>query len=263
MSEVTSYEQGQPCWLDLGTTDTAAAREFYGRLFGWDYDVGGPESGNYIQALRGGKRVAGMYELMPEMREQGVPPNWTTYVSVEDVDEFAKRVSDAGGRVVMGPMDVLSEGRLAVAQDPTGATFGAWQPGNHRGSQLLDEHGSLTWVELLTRQPEQATEFYRIVLGCTTEDMDTGGAGTYRLLKIADRAVAGLMAMPEQVPAEVPAHWLPYFAVEDADAAVSAVSAGGGQVLYGPVDMPTVGRFATLQDPQGAVFAIIKNAERA
>lgn len=261
MAETTSYRPGAPCWLDLGTTDTAAARDFYARLFGWDYEVGGPESGGYIQALLGGKRVAGIYELMPEMREQGVPPNWTTYLYVDDVDDVAKRVSDAGGAVVMGPMDVMAEGRLLIAQDPTGAIFGGWQPGNHHGAEVTDAHGTMTWSEVLTRDADRALAFYVSIFGYETEVPELGG-GTYTLLKVDGRPVAGLMAMPEQVPAEVPPHWMPYFAVDDADATLQAATAAGGQVVNGPIDMPTVGRFATLLDPQGAAFSIIKNAEQ-
>jgi len=262
MTEITSYRPGMPCWLDLGTTDTAAAREFYGRLFGWDYEVGGPETGGYIQALLRGKRVAGMYELMPEMLEQGVPPNWTTYLSIDDVDDTAKRIAHAGGTVVIGPMDIMDEGKMLVAQDPTGATFGGWQPQNHYGSQLRDEHGTPTWVEVLTRDPDRARDFYGSVFGYDFEDMGADFGG-YILMNVGGENAAGLWTMPEQVPAEVPPHWMPYFAVDDADATVEAAQASGASVLNGPMDMETVGRFATLQDPLGAAFSIIKLAERS
>jgi predicted enzyme related to lactoylglutathione lyase len=263
MAEVTSYRQGTPSWLDLGTTDTSAARDFYRRLFDWEYEVGGAESGNYIQARLRGRAVAGMYELMPEMTAQGVRPNWTVYLDVEDADDVARRISDAGGTVRMGPMDVLDQGRLLVAADPTGATFGCWQARNHRGSGLVDEPGTLTWVELLTRDADRARQFFVDVFGYRVETMPTEDDDTpYTVFFLEDRGIAGLMAMPGEVPSEMPAHWMTYFAVDDVDAALDRGRQAGGQVVYGPVDMPSVGRFAGLQDPQGAHFAILKNAER-
>ena len=115
MSERSEYAPGVPSWVDLGTTDAAAARSFYGELMGWSFEVGPPETGHYTNAQVRGLDVAGVYELSPEMRTEGSPPNWMTYISVSNADDVAEQISSAGGRVVMGPMDVMEYGRMAVA----------------------------------------------------------------------------------------------------------------------------------------------------
>lgn len=247
MGEFTSYRHGTPSWVDLGTTDLAAAREFYGRLLGWSYEVGPPETSYYTLCRLRDRNVAGMYELMPELTAQGVPPNWATYIDVDSADDVAKRIAEAGGEIVQPPMDVMDQGRVLMARDPSGAVFGCWQPGSHIGAQLANEPGTLTWNELLSRDVDAALRFYTTVFGHGTQQVDAGGQ-PYTLLTVADHPIGGLMAMPAEVPAEVPSYWLTYFLVDDTDAAVATARGGGGQVKYGPTDSP-YGRMAVLADP--------------
>jgi predicted enzyme related to lactoylglutathione lyase len=261
MSERTSYTPGTPSWVDLGSPDPDAAVEFYGALFGWDvHEAGDPEqTGGYRMAYLRGKPVAGMMKLMQE----GQPPAWTTYVSVEDADATAAKVKEAGGSVLFEPMDVLDVGRMAVFADPAGAVFAIWQPRAHPGAGLANEPGAISWNELNTRDPDAAKAFYGSVFGWDFEDNDMGEMGTYTSLKLGDGPVGGMLDMGARgVPEEVPAHWQVYFAVEDTDAAVDQAKQGGGSVMVEPIDIPA-GRFSILTDPHGASFAVIALSDEA
>ncbi|HWW67738.1 MAG TPA: VOC family protein [Solirubrobacterales bacterium] len=261
MSERTSYAPGTPSWVDLGSPDVDAAAEFYGALFGWEvHEAGDPEqTGGYRMAYLREKPVAGMMKLMQE----GQPPAWTTYVSVEDADATAAAVKEAGGSVIAEPMDVLDVGRMAVFADPAGAVFSIWQPRAHPGSGLANEPGAFSWNELNTRDPDAAKAFYGSVFGWDFEDNDMGEMGTYTSLKLGDGPVGGMLDMGARgVPEEVPTHWQVYFAVEDTDAAVDQAKQGGGSVMVEPIDIPA-GRFAILTDPHGASFAVIALSDEA
>jgi len=260
MSERTSYEPGTPCWIDLGTPDQDAAAEFYGVLFGWsvEEDENAEQTGGYRVAMLGDKAIGGVMKLMQE----GQPPAWSTYVSVADVDATVAKARDAGGSVMVEPMDVLDYGRMAFLSDPTGAVFGLWQPGRNIGAGLVNEPGALSWNELETRDPEAAKAFYAAVFDWGFEDHDMPGMGTYTEWRLGESSIGGMADISGRVPDEVPAHWMVYFAVEDTDAAVEQVRTGGGEVRFGPVDIPA-GRFAMAADPFGAAFAVIALSDQA
>ncbi|MGI8681231.1 MAG: VOC family protein [Mycobacteriales bacterium] len=257
MSEVKNYEPGTPSWVDLATTDAEASRQFYGELMGWSFDVGGSETGGYAMAKVRDLNVAGQMEINADMRAQGVPPSWTTYISVSDAERVAEQVKSAGGQVMMGPMDVMEYGRMAIAQDPTGAVFGLWQPGTHIGAQLVNEPGGVVWNHLATPDPSAAGAFYE-ALGWSLEQMDMGGT-PQTMFKVGDRTVAGMGDIKDYPPG-TPPHWDTFFAVSDCDAVATRVPELGGTVLVPPTDMP-FGRFAAIQDPQGAVFSVVKMPE--
>jgi len=256
MGERTSYAPGTPSWVDLGT-DVESAKTFYTSLFGWTVEEAGPpeETGGYAMFTQGGKNVAG---LGPQQNPG--PPFWTTYVTVTDADATATKVKEAGGQVVMDPMDVMEAGRMAVFQDPEGAFFSVWQAGQHIGAGLVNEPVSLSWNELNTRNLDQAKQFYGEVFGweCVTQDM--GGGMTYTEIKVDGNSAGGMMDMTGRVPDMVPAHWLVYFAVADTDATVAKAQELGGSVMVPPVDIPP-GRFAVIADDKGATFAVIKMNE--
>jgi predicted enzyme related to lactoylglutathione lyase len=255
MPERSQYTPGTPCWIDIGT-DVGPAKEFYTSLFGWKTeDAGAPEeTGGYGFFMKNGKMVAG---FGPKQGEG--PPFWSTYVCVSDADQTAKEVEAAGGTVVVPPMDVISAGRMAVFQDTGGAFISAWQPGDHLGAQLVNEDGSLTWNELNTRNVDAAKTFYRKAFGWDPVT-HADGPMPYTEFQVSGQSIAGMMDMPPMVPAEVPSHWLVYFAVDDADAKVAKAQQLGASVLAPLMDVP-VGRFSVLQDPQGAVFAVIRMSE--
>lgn len=251
MPEMTAYEPGTPSWVDLGSPDVDATAAFYKTLFGWERQDLGPEAGGYGIFTLNGRQVAGVGP-----QQNPGPPNWTTYISTDDVDAAAGRVTAAGGMVFMPPMDVMEEGRMAIVADPSGAAFGMWQPRNMKGAELVNEAGTLVWNELQARDTSVAG-FYEQVFGWKADTSEFGDS-TYTQFMVNDRAIAGMMPMPPMVPAEVPSYWLVYFAVDDCDASVATASGAGASVTVPAMDIPSVGRFSVLTDPQGATFAVIK-----
>ena len=252
MPKFTSYTVGTPCWVDHATKDLEASNAFYGTLFGWDADDQGEDMGHYTLMRKGGSSVAGNMKVMTEDQ----PCAWVTYVSVDDADATVEQAKKAGATVFVEPMDVSDIGRMAVFADPTGAAIGIWQPKTFHGAELANETGTFAWNELDTRDLPAAKAFYTEVFGWEPNDLDMEEM-SYTEWRLGDRAVAGMMPMPEMVPAEVPAHWLVYFAVDDTDAVVSKATEIGASALVPPTDIPP-GRFAVLSDPDGAAFAVIK-----
>ena len=253
----TAYEPGTPSWADVTSPDPEAGRAFYGALFGWTGEPATePEARGYTVMMLGDAAAAGLAPTFGEM-----PALWSTYVTVADVDAALEAAAGAGGRVLMGAMDVLDVGRMAVIADPTGAALSLWQPGNHIGAEVRMEPNALCWVELNTRQPDVAVDFFNTLFGWQANQVggpvEEGGPGfDYIMLQLGDTPVGGIITMDENWPAEVPPHWMVYFAVEDCDAAAAQVTELGGAVCVPPTDIPP-GRFAVVNDPGGAVFTII------
>lgn len=258
MAVRTSYEHGTPSWIDLSTTDVDGARPFYTAIFGWAYDVNPTDQGGeYVMARKGGHAVAGLSMQQPEQAASGVPPMWNTYVTVTDVAAAVETATDTGGSVVMPPMRVMDAGAMAIVADPTGAVVCLWQPGEHIGAGVVNEHGALCWNEVMTDDVPTAAAFYSTLFGWGTQEMDMGDQGTYTLFTLGGDDVAGATGL---APVEgAPAHWATVFAVDDCDATLAAVTANGGTAMAGPFDTP-VGRIGVCADPQGAVFQIIQLA---
>jgi len=253
----TEYQPGTPSWVDLATTDPAAAKAFYDPLFDWTFDdqnTGNAEMA-YTLVSRGGQVVAGLAGQSPDMQAAGAPPMWSTYVTVTDADATAGTIEQAGGVVMAKPFDVMDAGRMCVAADPTGAVFCTWQAKEHIGATLVNEPGSFGWTELLTPDIDTAAAFYHEVFGwdAHTEAM---GPMRYTEFRLGGEPVAG--GMPPPMPG-IPPSWSVYFVVADCDATVADAKQRGGQVLNEPMDIPP-GRFAVLMDPQGAAFNVIKVA---
>jgi predicted enzyme related to lactoylglutathione lyase len=248
---MTSYEPGTPNWVDIGVADIAAAGAFYGALLGWEVVPGPAETGGYASCRLRGRPVAG---IGPQQNPG--PPVWTSYIAVADVDAAAAAVADHGGTVVVPPMDVMDLGRMAVFTDNVGAFFSVWRAGNHIGAEVVNEPGAWCWNELTTRDPDAAKAFYGPIFGWTWVDHPQGES-TYTEWKLADRPIAGMMPMVgPQWPAELPNHWMVYFAVEDCDASAARVTELGGTVMVPPFDIPQ-GRVAVVNAPDGAAFSLI------
>ncbi len=258
MSERTSYEPGVPCWVDLSSPDPDASASFYGGVFGWEVEAAGPveETGGYGMFKLKGKRVAGVGPIMQE----GHPPVWSTYVATDDADGVAARATEAGGSVLVEPMDVMDAGRMVFLNHPAGGVVGAWQAGRTIGSELVNEPGALNWTELQSRDVAGAKAFYEAVFGWRPDDQDVGGM-TYTLFNVGERSIAGAMPTPAGVPAEVPSFWLAYFGVEDCDASVAKIQELGGSVMGPIMEMEGVGRFAVVADAHGATFGVIAGAQ--
>jgi predicted enzyme related to lactoylglutathione lyase len=238
--------------VDLGVEDIAKAIRYYSAQFGWDIQEGGPEVGGYSVATVGGRMVAG---LGPKMGGEQQPTMWTTYLAADDADAVVARITGAGGQVIMGPMDVMELGRMAVAMDTTGGAFGIWQARMHTGAQLVNEAGAIAWNEQMSHDFETAKKFYGAVFGYEFEDMSSEGF-SYATLNLAGRPVGGIGGYPQGVPAGIPGSWTLYFGVADTDAAVETASTLGGTVEHQPTDTP-YGRMAMLADDQGARFSIM------
>jgi predicted enzyme related to lactoylglutathione lyase len=247
----SAWPDGTPCWIDLMTTDAEAARSFYGELFGWQFQIGGEETGFYALASLEDKNVAGVGSMQMEH-----PPVWTTYLATADADASSDEAVRAGGTLIAPAMDVMDFGRMAIVQDPTSGTFGLWQAGTHIGTGLVNEPGALLWNELMTRDYDGSKEFYAAVFSYTYTEIGDG-AFSYSTIEVDGHVVGGLGKLPDEVPAQVPPHWRTYFAVDDADATVDKAVAFGGSVVRPASDMP-YGRYADLSDPQGAMFSVIK-----
>jgi predicted enzyme related to lactoylglutathione lyase len=246
---MTTYTPGTPSWVDLASTDIEASKRFYGELFGWDSRVAKePEAQGYTTFLKDGKAVAAVGGQM----DPSMPTTWTTYFATADVDDTVSKVDAAGGKVLLPPLDVMGYGKMAVFADPGGATFAVWQEGTMPGAELRGEAGSFGWAELMTRDPGSAKTFYPSALGLTARDI-AYAEGVYTLWEVGGKAEAGMY----QVTADEPPRWMVYFNVDDPDAVVAKVEQLGGVVAVPPTDTPA-GRFASIGDPQGAYFSVIK-----
>ncbi|MEW1812480.1 VOC family protein [Pseudarthrobacter phenanthrenivorans] len=244
---------GDPCWIDLMTMDPDGSREFYTQLFGWTYETGDEEKyGGYVMAFANGAPVAGM---MKNDSQSGYPDVWTTYLRVENIHQTADAVAAAGGQVFMPPMEVPDQGHMAMFGDAGGAAIGAWQFGGHTGFQIKGEHGTPYWHELHTRDYDASVAFYRDVFGWDTSIMSDTEEFRYTTLGNGGNARAGIMDASLYLPAEAPATWQVYFAVEDTDAAVESAASLGAHTIHPAEDTP-FGRMATLADPTGAVFKV-------
>lgn len=258
MTAVLTHAPGTVCWTELGTTDPAAAGPFYHALFGWNAtDVPMPEGmGAYTLLQQDGRDTGGIYELTAEQQTHHVPPHWLLYTAVEDVDAAADAAREHGGAVVAPPMDVPNVGRMAVLADPEGAMFAVMRLAEHPGLGVKDAPGALCWTELSSRDPEGAAAFYGALFGWEACETETPG-GPYTIFSLDGTDVGGVVHMNEEW-GDMPAAWMPYFGIADLDAAMARIPQLGGDVAVGPLEAKGVGRFAVVQDPQGAYCSIIQ-----
>lgn len=259
MVEMTKYQHGIFSWVDLSTKDMQAAADWYGELFGWDAQAqdtqGGPP---YTMYKLRGKSVAGMGQLPEPMQAAGVPPMWNTYVTVDDVEAIAAKVTEAGGKVVMPPMKIFDSGSMAVFTDSQGAAFCVWKADQHIGAELCNEPGTFSWNELATHDVEEAKRFYGQVFGWTFGETPGTGGMTYHVIRLGDRDIGGMLQLDAKLKG-VPSHFMVYFTVTDVDAAVAKVTSTGGAVHMPPMKIAP-GTFSVVADPQGAVFTVFQPA---
>ena len=260
MSKIERYAPGEFCWNDLQTTDAAAAKAFYGALFGWTFDdlplADGVRCSMAKLSPADTGHVAALVPLDSARRALGVPSHWESYVAVASADEIDAKVAALGGLRIAPAFDVMDAGRMCAFDDPSGAGLCAWEARKHLGAAFRDEPGAPCWLELNTRDVAAAKAFLTSLFGWTVREGDDR-ARPYTELELGGRSVGGMIAMPAQIPARVPSFWLVYFAVADCDASVAKAIELGGQVTAPPIELPGVGRFARLRDAQGAVFAVL------
>jgi predicted enzyme related to lactoylglutathione lyase len=243
----SAWPNGTPCWIDYGVPDVEAAKQLYATVLGWTYEGGDPEYGGYLTCLRNGLQAAGM---APQQNPDD-PPRWTTYFATDDADGTAARIREAGGTVVLEPMDVGPMGRMAIALDPQGNPFGLWQAAEHTGVRIYNEPGALVWNEAAVDDPDAARSFYGAVFGFRFDEVPD--AGGYTTFATGEAPLGGLGASQPGLPRG----WSTCFSVASADEAVAAVEAAGGKVLVAAEDTP-FGRFAVVEDPWGAPFSVMQ-----
>lgn len=251
--------QGIPCWFELASKDPEASAAFHAAAFGWSrssMDLGAMGAYHFFRNATG--TVAAMRQLSAEESASGVPPAWTIYFAVTDLDRVAAQVPDLGGRILMGPHDVPGQGRMLVIADPTGATCCLWQPAaGASGDFTMMEPDAIGWVELATRDSGAAGAFYRELLGWTWQRSDLPGPVPYDEIVIEGTRYGGMMQMTAEW-GELPSHWSVYLVVTDLDATLSRCTAHGGTVCVPAFDCPGVGRIARIDEPGGAGAYLIQ-----
>jgi predicted enzyme related to lactoylglutathione lyase len=278
--ERDGFPPGVPCWVDTLQPNPDAAVAFAGNLFGWEFvDRMPPDvSGSYYIARLRARDVAA---IGSQLEDAEPSPTWNTYIWVDSADTVARNVRIAGGTVLVEPLTVLDAGRMAKCADPEGAVFFLWEPGRHRGAQIVNEPNSWDWSDLNTRDLEGARAFYGAVFGWETDTFDSefGRSAMVRLPGYADflerydpnlrnrHANAGVPPgfsdciawmqplMSDQSSGDVQPHWSVTFSVADTDTVTTRVVDLGGSVLTPPFQAGPV-RAAVVSDPQGAVFSI-------
>jgi hypothetical protein len=263
MSERDGFQPGVPCWVETWQDDGDAAAEYYGRIFGWEAEQTSSSDGGTFRICRlRGRDVAAIGSPIPE--EAPPVPTWTTFIQVESAERTAEKVKATGGSVLVGPMESLDGGSLAIVADPAGAAFAIWEQARHRGAQLVNEPGAWTMSMLVTPDPDQAVRFYGDVFGWSTESFSemtlftlSGFVGGEPQQPVP-RDVVAVIAPPGSADG-APPHWSVGFWIRDPDEAARLTREIGGQVLAEPFDIPGAGmRQAALADPQGATFTVTR-----
>lgn len=253
------FHPGEFCWIDLNAHDLESAAAWYAGLFGWKVQMmPTPEGGMpYAFLCRGEDGICGVGQMSDEMKAQGIPPLWNSYVSTADCEATEARVKELGGTITCPTMTVPGHGKMCYFLDPQGASIACWQSLNPDGpGMLVREPGSLSWNELMTRDVRAAQEFYGPLFGWSFSPMPMEGAEDYHVLKLGDGDAGGMMSMNGPQFEGVPPHWLVYFETADCDATAAQAKSSGGSIHVPPMEIP-VGKFTVLQDPQGGVFCAI------
>jgi predicted enzyme related to lactoylglutathione lyase len=277
MNPRKTYPPGVSCFIDTERADVDAAIAFYGGLFGWTFEDRMPPGapGRFAMATLDGLDVAGIGSAL----DGSAPPAWNTYVTVESADATVGNVEDAGGTLLLEPLDIGDAGRMAIFADPEGAAFRVWQPGNHHGAQLVNAPGTWNWSDLETRDIDAAKAFYSAIFGWEYQEVDLG-QGPSAMIRVPgygdhlEALTPGTLAshkehgapegfsdaigwMQPPATADGPARWVVTFSVADADDTARRTTELGGTVLVEPFDVPYV-RMAVIRDPDGVTFSIGK-----
>lgn len=250
-----AWPAGTPCWADLTVRDIEASKRFYRDLLGWEFDEAGEGFGGYTNARIGGRAVAALSPPMPG--EDAAPPSWMVYLATDDVSALDGAVTSAGGRQIVAPMQVGPFGMMAIYADPDGAVFGAWQSGEHSGFDVTDEHGAVTWCDLMTSDLDTAKDFYGEVFGYTFASAGMEGM-EYELAFLPGASEEAPTGFAKKGPdeADMPSMWAVCFHVDDVDAMVATVTSAGGAIVLEPADFP-FGRLLIVSGPDGETFSLL------
>ena len=262
MPHIEKHAPGDFCWIELATTDQAAAKNFYSTLFGWATSefLTGPDD-FYTTFKLGGRDVAAAYTLRSDERVLGIPAHWNLYVTVEDADLAAERAKNLGASLLIQPFDVSEFGRMATVQDPTGAVFSIWQPKRHIGFRVKGVPGTFCVADLSTPDQERASRFYEQLFGWRAGREEEDSAHNYYHLFNRDEYIGGILP-PAFRDSGAPPHWQIYLMVANCEATAATAKSFGATLYVPPMTIENLGRMAVVADPQGAVFAIFEAAGR-
>lgn len=253
--KMEEYQQGTFCWNELGTSNPEKSKQFYRELFLWTVkETAFGDNKTYTVFQVDGQDVAAMYELEEQEKERNAPAFWGSYIAVKDVEAAAKKVTELGGELLSGPREVSDKGKMCVFRDPTGAVAALWEANRHIGAGVVHSPYSVDWHELFTSDIHQASDFYSQLLNWTKEEIPTP-AGLYLNFKAGSDYAAGMNQISKEME-PMPSSWGIYFKVPNCDETVLKATELGATVIVPPMDVPGSGRFATIQDPQGAFFSI-------
>jgi uncharacterized protein len=259
MANIDRHAPGAFCWMELATTDQAAAKKFYTSLFGWsveDYPMG-PEDKYSMFRLKGRDAAAG-YTMRKDQRAQGIPSHWMLYIATSNADASAMKAAQQGGTVLQPAFDVMDAGRMAVLRDPTGAVFSVWQANRNQGIGVANEDNSFCWADLNTPDQDRAAKFYSSVFGWKLERGKQDYSSGYLHIQNGEDFIGGVPPSA-YLDSRAPAHWLLYFMVAEVAAAETKAASLGGRILMPARHMEGVGTWAIISDPQGAVLSVFKS----
>jgi uncharacterized protein len=246
-------QTGRFVWRDLMTPDPEKSEAFYTELFGWDVDpVDMGPAGTY-RIVGPGKGLGGIVNLDPS---HGVPPHWVSYIATPSVDETTAKAAELGATIGVPPMDIPGIGRFSVMIDPLGAAFSPFTDtsGTENPPEgQIPQVGGVSWNELISKDAQASKSFYADLFGYTPEVKDMG-TGPYTILNRGDIMEAGIFQAPAEVP--MPSAWVIYFVVANIDDALAKLEQLGGQNVSGIIEVPTIGRMATVSDSLGAMFSL-------
>jgi predicted enzyme related to lactoylglutathione lyase len=248
-------------WYELMTTDMEAAKAFYSNVLGWGARDASMSGAAYQLLTVENTPVAGLTNLPEEAHRAGVVSQWLGYVGVDDVDAVTMRVGELGGMVHVPPTDVPAISRFSVIADPQGATVALIKGLKPREmpSHALGAQGQGSWHELLASNWEKAFTFYAALFGWQKTEAQQGMMGTYQQFSVAGETIGGMFTKPPTLPHPF---WLYYFTVADIEAAAERVEAAGGEIIYGPIEVPGGSWILHCLDPQGTIFGLLDRRAR-
>lgn len=252
-------QPGAVSWYELMTTDVDGAVTFYTQLFGWTTTESTlSDGGKYMVLNVAGADFGGIMAVPPQA--QGAPSYWGMYVTVTDMATTVKQVEQSGGKILV-PATSIEGSQFAVCEDPQGAVFSLMTypkpPENQTQVDAYAQHGAISWRELMTTDVDAAVKFYTQLFGWTTEESLMANGEKYVTVKVAGVPTGGISKFPPQTQ-NIPPNWGLYVTVNDVDASSKQAEELGGKVFMPPADVPNVGRFSVIQDPQGAYIALMK-----
>jgi uncharacterized protein len=260
MANIEKHEAGSFCWMDLATTDQAAAKKFYGGLFGWaakDSPMG--ENQFYTMFSLDGREVGAGYTLAEHQRAMGMGTHWMPYVATESADASVKRAEELGAKIIAPAFDVFDAGRMAMFEDPTGAKLALWEAKTHVGTRITGVPGTLMAADLITHDQDKAGEFYEKLFGWQVGKEDEEPEHRYYHLFHHGEFIGGIPPA-SYAPKGVPPHWQIYLRVANSKASEAKVKELGGRIYMPTMKVEDVGWMSVVADPQGATFAMFQMA---